>query len=360
MSKKVTMQQIADYLGVSKFVVSKALSGKGGVSEATQERVIQAASQLGYFSQKNAYVKTMKLEQLPKVSAAGKQSVLVLMPNIRFQTKESHYWGRILDGIALRLEEDGLGMVIVSEQSVDHFLHFLNPNGILGLIGVGEISTPLLLEVHRIGMPMVLVDHEDMLIPSDTVFTSNYESMYRLTKHLIGKGHTQLCFVGDINYSRSFKDRFMGFRSALEEQAGNAPGFGISDDRYLSVEGFEHEQFKEPIKQWAAKRLKVKALPTALLCANDMIAIGAVHALQELGVAVPEEVSVTGFDNIDDSYRMTPALTTVHVPKEALGKRAVERLISRISGKQEPMEKLLVAGELLYRDSTAEAKGLYK
>ncbi len=99
--------------------------------------------------------------------------------------------------------------------------------------------------------------------------------------------------------------------------------------------------FKEPIKQWAAKRLKAKALPTALLCANDMIAIGAVHALQELGVAVPEEVSVTGFDNIDDSYRMTPALTTVHVPKEALGKRAVERLISRISGKQEPMEKLL-------------------
>ncbi|WP_169083528.1 LacI family DNA-binding transcriptional regulator [Paenibacillus sp. PL91] len=356
MSKKVTMQQIADYLGVSKFVVSKALSGKGGVSESTQERVIQAASQLGYFSQKNAYVKTMKLEQLPKVPAAGKQSVLVLMPNIRFQTKESLYWGRILDGIASRLEEDGFGMVIVSEQSVDHFLHFLNPNGILGLIGVGEISTPLLLEVHRIGLPMVLVDHEDMLIPSDTVFTNNYESMYRLTKHLIGKGHAQLCFVGDINYSRSFKDRFLGFRSAIEEQAGSVPRLSVSDDCILPVEGFEHEQFQEPIKQWAVKRLKAKTLPTALLCANDMIAIGAVHALQELGISVPEEVSVTGFDNIDDSYRMTPALTTVHVPKESLGKRAVEQLISRIASKQEPMEKLLVAGELLYRESTAGVK----
>ena len=356
MSKKVTMQQIADYLGVSKFVVSKALSGKGGVSESTQERVIQAASQLGYFSQKNAYVKTMKLEQLPKVPAAGKQSVLVLMPNIRFQTKESLYWGRILDGIALRLEADGLGMVIVSEQSVDHFLHFLNPNGILGLIGVGEISTPLLLEVHRIGLPMVLVDHEDMLIPSDTVFTNNYESMYRLTKHLIGKGHSQLCFIGDINYSRSFKDRFLGFRSALEEQEGHGLRFIIGDGCYLPVEGFENEHFQEPIKQWAIKRLKAKDMPTALLCANDRIAIGAVHALQELGIAVPEEVSVTGYDNIDDSYRMTPALTTVHVPKEALGKRAVERLISRIASMKEPMEKLLVAGELLCRESTAGAK----
>ncbi|CAM4414119.1 LacI family transcriptional regulator [Paenibacillus endophyticus] len=359
MSKKVTMQQIADYLGVSKFVVSKALSGKGGVSEATQERVIQAASQLGYFSQKNAYVKTMKLEQLPKTPAAGKQSVLVLMPNIRFQTKESLYWGRILDGIAARLEEGGYGMVIVSEQSVDHFLHFLNPNGILGLIGVGEISTPLLLEVHRIGLPMVLVDHEDMLIPSDTVFTNNYESMYRLTKHLIGKGHAQLCFVGDIHYSRSFKDRFLGFRSALEEHMEEASRFSISGDYYLSVEGFEHEQFQEPIKQWAVKRIKAKTLPTALLCANDMIGISAVKALQELGIKVPDEVSVTGYDNIDDSFRMSPALTTVHVPKEALGKRAVDRLIARIESKQEPMEKLLVAGELLYRESTGQASAAF-
>lgn len=356
MSNKVTMQQIADHLGVSKFVVSKALSGKGGVSEATQERVIQAAAQLGYFSQKNAYVKTMKLEQLPKVPAANKQSVLVLMPNIRFQTKESLYWGRILDGISSRLEEDGCGMVIVSEQSVDHFLHFLNPNGILGLIGVGEISTPLLLEVHRIGLPMVLVDHEDMLIPSDTVFTNNYESMYRLTKHLMGKGHKQLCFVGNINYSRSFKDRFLGFRSALEEQTDYGVAFGHKEENLLSLEGFEHEEFQEPIRQWAAKRQKSKTMPTALLCANDMIAIGAVHAMQELGLSVPEDISVTGFDNIDDYYRMKPALTTVHVPKEILGKRAVERLLNRIASKQEPMEKLLVAGELLYRESTGQVQ----
>ncbi|CAM4326283.1 LacI family DNA-binding transcriptional regulator [Paenibacillus alkaliterrae] len=353
MSKKVTMQQIAGYLGVSKFVVSKALSGKGGVSETTKERVIQAASQLGYFSQKNAYVKTMKLEQLPKVPAAGKQSVLVLMPNIRFRTKESAYCGRILDGIASRLEADGFGMVIVSEQSVDHFLHFLNPNGILGLIGVGEISTALLLEVHRIGLPMVLVDHEDMLIPSDTVFTNNYESMYRLTKHLIGSGHKQLCFIGDIAYSRSFKDRFLGFRSALEEEES----VGDARDWSLSVKGFEHEHFEEPIRQWAAKKQKLKTLPTALLCANDMIAIGAVHALEGLGIAVPGDVSVTGFDNIEHAYKMTPALTTVHVPKELLGRRAVERLLGRIAGQSNPMEKLLLAGELLYRESTGPANG---
>lgn len=109
------MQQIADHLGVSKFVVSKALSGKGGVSESTKERVIQAASRLGYFNQKNGYVKNIVPAGAPLSPSAGKQSVLVLMPNIRFQNKESLYWGRLLEGISRELEQQGLGMIIVSE-----------------------------------------------------------------------------------------------------------------------------------------------------------------------------------------------------------------------------------------------------
>ncbi len=353
MSKKVTMQQIADYIGVSKFVVSKALSGKGGVREETRARVIQAASQLGYFSQQNAYVKLTKPEAaiVSKAPAASKQSVVVLMPNVRFQTKESQYWGRILDGIGARLEAKGIGMIIVAEQSVEQFAHFLNPNGISGLIGVGEVSTPLLLEVHRIGMPIVLVDHEDVLIPSDTVFTNNYDSMYRLTKHLIGSHHKRLVFVGDVAYSRSFKDRFLGFRSAAEEQWG----IGCANEWLLAVQGYEPEQFEDMIRQWAARRIKTDTLPSAFVCANDNIAMGAVHALQSLGLAVPGDVSVTGFDNIEQASRMAPALTTVNVPKEHLGARAVERLLGRIAMRQEPMEKLLLTGELLHRASSAPA-----
>ncbi|MFX3634228.1 MAG: LacI family DNA-binding transcriptional regulator [Candidatus Pristimantibacillus sp.] len=350
MSKKVTMQQIADHLGVSKFVISKALSGKSGVNEQTKERVIQAASQLGYFTQKNAYVKSMlKTDQLPEINGANKQSVIVLMPNIRFQTKDSLYWGRIVDGIAARLERDGLGMVIISEQSVDHFLHLLNPSGILGLIGVGEISTSLLLEVHRIGLPMVLVDHEDPLIPTDTVFVNNYDSINRLAKHLMGTGHRQLHFIGDIQFSRSFYDRWTGFRSALEEQGSI---LGVHDQIFLSLNGIESEYFQEQIRNWAAKRKKAGNLPTALLCANDFIAICAVRALQELGISVPEQVSVTGFDNIEVADQLKPKLTTVHVPKETLGRRAVDKLLERIANRQEPVEKLLIAGEILYREST--------
>ncbi|WP_281889493.1 substrate-binding domain-containing protein [Paenibacillus sp. YYML68] len=93
--------------------------------------------------------------------------------------------------------------------------------------------------------------------------------------------------------------------------------------------------------------------PTALVCANDTIALTAMQALKELGVKVPGDVSVTGFDNIESSYQTSPALTTVHVPKESLGERAVERLLGRIERKQTPMEKLLLSGEVFYRESTA-------
>ncbi|MCZ8517890.1 MULTISPECIES: LacI family DNA-binding transcriptional regulator [Paenibacillus] len=353
MAKKVTMQQIADYMGVSKFVVSKALSGKGGVSESTKEKVIKAASQLGYFANTNPYLPPKP----PEAPAEGgsKQSVLVLMPNVRFQTKESLYWGRILDGISARLEGAGLGMMIVMEQSADHFLQALNPNGILGMIGVGEISSSVLLEVHRLGVPFVLVDHEDGLIPSDTVFVNNYDSMHRLTNYLIGIGHKRLMFVGDPRYSRSFYDRWTGFRSAVEEQ-------GLATDTPASLlirlEGYE--AFGDQIREVLEGFQRQQNLPTAFICANDTIALDAVQVLLGMGLKVPADVSVSGFDNIENSYQTSPSLTTVNVPKELMGARAVEKLLERVGKDQDATEKLLLSGEVMYRESTAgAAKTLY-
>ncbi|WP_127534581.1 LacI family DNA-binding transcriptional regulator [Paenibacillus kobensis] len=348
MTKKVTMQQIADHLGVSKYVVSKALSGKKGVSGATKERVIQVASQLGYFAQSSGYMKPIKTGRDEEALQESdiKQSVLVLMPNIRFQTRDSVYWGRILDGISARLEAKGIGMVIVMEQNVESFMHLLKPEGILGMIGVGEIASNMLLEIHRLGVPMILVDHEDPLIPSDTVFVNNYDCMYRLTKHLIGIGHRNIGFIGNDRYSRSFFDRFNGFRHALEE-------FELWD-KHEQLTALENmERYDEPIKAWLLRRKKLRALPTAVVCANDSIAIDASRAIRELGLDVPSDISVTGFDNIDDAIRHSPPLTTVNVPKETLGSRAVDKLLERIGRPKEPLEKLFIVGEMMYRPSIA-------
>lgn len=348
MAKKVTMQKIADHLGVSKFVVSKSLSGKGGVNEATKERVIQAASQLGYFTQKNAYVQGIKRMPPTGEGDRNKQSVLVLMPNIRSQTQDSLYWGKIVDGIALALDNEGLGMVIISEHRADNFVNVLNPNGILGLVGVGQISTSLLLEVHRIGLPMVLIDHEDPLIPSDTVFANNVDAMARLTNHLMGIGHSQLHFIGNNRFSRSFRDRWLGFRSALEETGLKS---SIEDDTSLFLETDEENLDREGFRNWIVKRKKTKTLPTAVVCANDKTALSVCDILKEEGLNIPADITVTGFDNIEDASRGIPPLTTVHVPKEAMGRAAVDKLLNRIHNPSTPLEKILIAADIVHRDS---------
>lgn len=356
MAKKVTMQQIANYLGVSKFVVSKALSGKGGVSESTKERVIEAAAQLGYFTQRPAN-KPLKAARKLQRGSAAKQSILVLMPNVRFQTKESLYWGRIIDGISAELEKRGIGMIILSEQNADHLTGFINPEGILGMIGVGEISSSMLLDIHRLGITMVLVDHEDDLFPLDSIFVDNYEATYRLTKQLISSGQRDIAFVGNIHFSRSFNDRFLGYRAAMEEhqfRAGSemSAAFGNASlyRSLLNLEGYDRFHFHDQICKWLQG---LPQLPNAMVCGNDTIALSLLDVLKERGIVVPQQLSVTGFDNIEDSYMGELALTTVHVPKEMLGKKAVERLLNRLQHPEEPIVKLLVKSEILFRESTA-------
>ena len=352
MAKKVTMQQIADELGVSKFVVSKALSGLNGVSEATRERVIQTASQLGYFNQQKVRLKQAELDNPGASKTAVKQSVIVLVSDIRFQNKQSMFWGRIMDGISARLEEAGIGMLIMPEHSVESFLEMMNPAGILGVLGVGLIDSSVLLNIHRKGIPLVLIDHEDPLIPTDSIFVNNYDSMLRLVNHLIAIGHRELRFIGNEKFSRSFYDRWMGFRTAVEEHGR----YGLPKDALrLALTEDAKQSYEDQFRHWLQCEWKESATrPTALVCGNDWIASVVLRVLRELDLSVPGDVTVTGFDNLEDSARLDPPLTTVHVPKELLGRRAVEKLLERVRRRAEPVERLMVSCEIIYRGSLAK------
>jgi LacI family transcriptional regulator len=350
MSKKITMQHIADHVGVSKFAVSKALSGKSGVSPDTREKIIHAATQLGYFAQKRNKRPVGRAVQ-SKSQPGSRNTIIVLIPNVRYQTRQSVYWGRIIDGITSALEEHHLGMMIVTEQIADNFSQLINPDAVLGLIGVGLISNQLLLEVRNLGIPFVLVDHEDPLIPSDALFMNNFECERRMTNYLLGHGHRSLQFVGNIRFARSFQERWLGFRSMLEEHQIPLD----QDQRLLSFEGINRSEMTEelePILRDLAERGK---MPSAFVCANDSIAICVMTVLMKMGISVPQKVSVTGFDNIDDAALSNPTLSTVHVNKESLGRRSVETLLWRIDNPDGPKEKILLAGDIMLRQSTSSA-----
>ncbi|MBB3109979.1 LacI family transcriptional regulator [Paenibacillus phyllosphaerae] len=342
--KKVTMQQIADQVGVSKFAVSQALSGKPGVSDETRERIVQTAAMLGYYSQRHARLKqgTGVSQERETSGTVNKMTVIVLIPNVRFQNRDSLYWGRIIDGVTIALEEQGLGVMMVTEYNTDYFLNVINPNAVLGMIGIGLIANRVLLDVRNAGIPFVLIDHEEALVPCDTIFMNNYDCMRRVTTHLIGLGHRNIRFVGSPFYSRSFYDRYMGYRAVLEEYKIPLP---------REIEAMQAIELESDIEVGIRSLMEHQQLPTAFVCANDSHAIQVIAVLSSLGVNVPGEISVTGFDNTEESAQCEPAVSTVNVPKEELGRRAVETLLRRLSNPDVPIEKVLLYGDLIVRES---------
>jgi len=341
------MHQIAERVGVSKFSVSQALSGKPGVSEETRIRIVRAANDLGY----SMKAKTSRKEKSSGIDFIGEKSVskgtiIILMPNVRFQSRESLFWGRIIDGVSAALAEREVGVMMVTEGYSDRALKSINPDGVLGLIGIGYISTNLLLEIRYLDIPFVLVDHEDALVPSDSVFMNNYDSMRQMTALVIQKGCHDIRFVGSPAYSRSFHDRWLGFRIVMEEAglhvptAGEDPFLQMEEDAYLIVD------------REIPKLISERKLPSAFVCGNDFFAYLILKSLVANGVKVPEDVAVTGFDHTDEERDPAlPSLSTIHVPNETLGMRAVEILFHRLTEPDRPFEKTMLHGTVLLRDS---------
>lgn len=344
--KKITMQQIAEQVGVSKFAVSQALSGKSGVAEETRIRIVQAANEMGY-SRKAKPPKKEKLAATESndYSAFTKNTVIILMPNVRFQSRDSLFWGKIIDGVMVGLTERKVGVLIVTESFPELALKSINPESVLGLVGIGYIATPLLLDIRQMDIPFVLIDHEEPLVPSDTVFMSNYDSMKQMTTLVLQSGRRPLRFAGSPKYSRSFQDRWLGFRIAVEEAGAELPA---PDDPLLQMEEDAYLIVEKEIPKLVAQN----KLPSAFICGNDFFAYLVLKALVAHGVNVPVDVAVTGFDHTDEERDPNlPQLSTVHVPNAIMGRRAVEMLFDRLADPDRPFEKMLIQGEILLRES---------
>ncbi|NHN30330.1 substrate-binding domain-containing protein [Paenibacillus agricola] len=347
-NKKVTMQEIANQVGVSKFAVSKALSGKSGISTATREKILTVASQYGYVKYKAKIDRAHQTQANPENKLVG-----ILIPDIRSQNKESAYWGKIVEGISSNLEKRGVGTIIITNDSPQNFNLVIKPEGLMGIISVGLISTPMLEELRRLSIPFVLVDHEDELLASDSIFMNSFDSIRKLTKYLLGLGHTDIHFVGDIHYSRSFFDRWCGFKSAMDEQVSTYK----TNQLLLHIKpSYNPDNYHSLLSELKQFQLSAAMFPTAFVCANDQIALHVADALKELNIRIPDECSITGFDNNDDITQYFPELTTINAEKEALGTKAVDLLLWRIMNPHMPYEKVLLQSQFIYRGSTQAAK----
>ncbi|MDO7905949.1 LacI family DNA-binding transcriptional regulator [Paenibacillus sp. JX-17] len=335
MKSKVTIQEIADAAGVSKFAVSRALSGKPGVSAQTREMIVKLAGQLGYFKSE-AVRSGGEIRDENVQSWSG--TVLILFPNIRFQNRESLYWGPIFEGISSRLNMKGIDILTLTEPSSDSLFTLLNPEAIQGIVTVGTVSTTILMEIHRLAIPVVMVDHQDQAFHCDTVFSDNWTVMGEIVSSMAAKGYRSFQFVGNRDDAYSFYERWNAYRAALER-------LQIPAGQNVKLFGPTGEQMEEAILQMTEEEL-----PEVFVCANDTTAKITVEALARRGIYVPDRCTVTGFD---DTHQELPLAATARVNKEMLGIRAVDQLLWRILNPGSPVEKKLIYADLLLREAYA-------
>lgn len=329
--RKISMQDIADELGISKVTVSKALNGKDGVGEELKERIFQVAEREGYILPDYGQRKARKVgiimsERFSSVTDAGK-----------------FYMGMYEHIIAeLRKASCASIMITPNEESLKTDLEMIEQKGVLdGLILLGILDKEVREKIDAVDLPKVYVDVYDDKHKSDSVITENIYSTYEMTNYLLQNGHRSIGFIGTIGATTSITDRYLGYSRALLEQ-------GLE----LRKEWIVPDRDEHGCAMALSLPKEREELPTAFVCNCDETAFRLVKQLKEQGIQVPQDVSVIGFDNDIYAELCEPKLTTVAVNTEEIGKLTARRMLRHM---EKPSRKggmvYRIPGKNIYRDS---------
>ena len=327
---KKTMKDIAKRLNVSINAVSIALNDKPGVSDEMRLQILRTADEMGYINQKKQYL-----------SIFSKSNICVLMQS--YYANTGHFYSIVLCSIVEQAKNFGYFSILNYFEDNDfHMPECIVDRKVAGVLVVGKISDSHLKALKKVGIPVVLVDFTSLGDPCDCVLTHNRQGGYMLTDYVVLKGYKTIGFFGDLDYSFSFQDRFMGYKQALIQ---NQIVSSEEVDSYIEEHSFLHNIEKYILANEITeivKILKSKKLPEVLICANDSNAFAVISALKDMGLKIPEDIGVTGFDDTPLCEKANPQITTVQVQKELMGQVAVSNLMDRIHRKENtPMTQLL-------------------
>jgi DNA-binding LacI/PurR family transcriptional regulator len=216
---------------------------------------------------------------------------------------------------------------------------------VIGYLAIGIIRKKYLAKLCTLGKPVVSVDIRHNTLPIPTVSSDNFGGAYTATDYLIQSGHKKLGFIGPVHVAQSVFERFCGFRQALMEA-----GLPFLEEYCIfgSQDRFELLDNEEILRSYLSE---LPEYPTAWLCAGDLIAISLIGLLDELDIRVPEDISIIGFDNLKVSELVTPALTTIHVDRNLMGKLAIVRLLEQTKNNYFHKCNLSLSCELVVRNS---------
>jgi len=336
--KHATVEQVARLAGVSTATVSRVLNGTAAVAADTERRVRDAIEQLAFSPAPQARgLRTGRTGNIALIVPSITNPFFPeLMAHVNREVRGRDYSLLLFDSP----EPEAEGVRVARSRLAD------------GIILVGSTSpagTPAALEITDV--PVVAFDRRPQALSAPVVQVDNYRGAREVVGHLGATGRRRIAFIGGPRGVSVSADRTRGYRAGLRD-------LGVAPDQALMTAG----EFDEDSGYAAAVRLLGDpASPprfTALFAANDMMAIGAMSALRDRGIAVPRQVAVAGFDGVHLGRYVAPALTTYAQPTADLAARAVELLAAAIAGSPSPSSRpLRLAGSLIVRDSTAPAAG---
>lgn len=331
MEKRVRMVDIAEKMGVSTFTVSKALSGKDGVSEEMREEVRRVAEKMGYQVKNKSNIE----------SASKSMKFGILTRNKYIEQGQSFYWN-LYERMLYHLNASGhIGILeFISEEAETQFQlpKFMQTEIINGLILMGKFSKGYRNMLMEAKIPFVCLDMFDAECGQDTVISDGYYGMYFVTRHLLQMGHRDIVFLGRVGATYSITDRYFGFCRAMQEA-----GLQVTPEMVLSDRD-EKDMLQISIEQ-------LHHMPTAFACNCDISAYYLMQKLQAKGYRIPNDISIVGFDNYILSEMTTPKMTTYEVDLDKMALASIQQLQKRLEEPERPWEQLIISGHFIQRDS---------
>ena len=342
----VTLKDIAKKAGVSVSTVSRIINNDTSkkASQETTDKVWSIVKELGYTPNQSARNLIKQSDEQQEVSTRAIGCIFTSAVG----SCTDPFFSQMAIGIQKEIHKRGyvMGYSFSSYDMTNSAMYNnLSANKVDGAIILGQFNKDTLKILKANIKNLIYAGVNAVNAGFDEVICDGYRGASAAAQYLIDLGHKDIGFIGPIKGSKENEvineHRFEGYRSILEQH-----GFAPKQDYIFQAElstlaGYE-----------AAKRmLQIKQLPTAVFCANDMVAIGVIRAINESGLKIPEDISVIGLDDIEMASYTTPPLTTIKIPKQELGKLAVKILIDRIEEEHVLPMRVDLPFELVVRES---------
>ncbi|MFQ6346185.1 LacI family DNA-binding transcriptional regulator [Pseudomonas sp. R11F] len=325
----VTMDDVASRAGVSTSTVSHVLNGTRKVSPVTVQAVQRAIEELGYIP--NTLARSLARSSTSTIGVA-------------ISALSNHYFSETVHAIETECAKHGYMMLFVDthddpEQEL-RVVTALHHRRVDGMVLAPSNGSKALDYLRANQIPAVLVDRM-MSEQFDQVGVDNAQPTQALIAHLIAHGHRRIGFIAGREGFSTTDERVAGYRAALQAA-------GLAFDPQLLVNGGSNTQ---PARQATVQLLGLAAPPTAIMAGNNLMTLGAMHALRDAHIAVPGQMALVGFDDFDWADFFVPRLTLIAQPVQALGARAVDLLLQRMARPDAPTQSVRLAPTLRLRHS---------